>query len=93
MCRRPTRALGDIVNKGCVSAMAHGRNSRDGRRAGLVGGKIAGAIGVSGVTSDQDEQIAKAGLEGVSDRLNHVIARSRRGRRDDLVAHAKAWPT
>jgi len=31
----------------------------------VIGGKIAGAIGVSGVTSDQDEQVAKAGLEGL----------------------------
>jgi uncharacterized protein GlcG (DUF336 family) len=27
------------------------------------GGKIIGAIGVSGVTSDQDEQIARAGVD------------------------------
>jgi uncharacterized protein GlcG (DUF336 family) len=26
---------------------------------------FSGAIGVSGVTSEQDEQIAKAGLEGL----------------------------
>jgi uncharacterized protein GlcG (DUF336 family) len=30
-----------------------------------MGGKIGGGLGVSGVTSDQDEQIAKAGLEGM----------------------------
>ncbi len=29
-----------------------------------IGGKIVGGIGVSGVTADQDEQVAKAGLEG-----------------------------
>jgi uncharacterized protein GlcG (DUF336 family) len=28
----------------------------------MVGGKVIGAIGVSGVTGDQDEQCAKAGL-------------------------------
>jgi uncharacterized protein GlcG (DUF336 family) len=28
----------------------------------FVGGKIVGAVGVSGVTGDQDEQCAKAGL-------------------------------
>jgi uncharacterized protein GlcG (DUF336 family) len=27
--------------------------------------KVSGAIGVSGVTADQDEQVAKAGLEGL----------------------------
>jgi uncharacterized protein GlcG (DUF336 family) len=28
----------------------------------FVGGKVVGGIGVSGVTGDQDEQCAKAGL-------------------------------
>ncbi len=31
----------------------------------VVGGKMMGAVGVSGVTSGQDAQIARAGLEGV----------------------------
>ena len=31
----------------------------------VVGGKMIGAVGVSGVTSGQDAQIARAGLEGV----------------------------
>ena len=29
----------------------------------MVGGKVAGAVGVSGVTGDQDEQCAMAGLK------------------------------
>jgi uncharacterized protein GlcG (DUF336 family) len=28
----------------------------------MVDGKVSGAVGVSGVTGDQDEQCAKAGL-------------------------------
>jgi uncharacterized protein GlcG (DUF336 family) len=28
----------------------------------MVDGKVTGAVGVSGVTGDQDEQCAKAGL-------------------------------
>jgi uncharacterized protein GlcG (DUF336 family) len=28
----------------------------------MVGGKVTGGVGVSGVTGDQDEQCAKAGL-------------------------------
>jgi uncharacterized protein GlcG (DUF336 family) len=28
----------------------------------MVDGKVAGGVGVSGVTGDQDEQCAKAGL-------------------------------
>jgi uncharacterized protein GlcG (DUF336 family) len=31
----------------------------------FVGGKVTGAVGVSGVTGDQDEQCAKAGLSGM----------------------------
>jgi len=31
----------------------------------MVDNKLVGAIGVSGVTSQQDEQIAKAGLEAL----------------------------
>ena len=32
----------------------------------VVGGKIIGAVGVSGVTSAQDAQIAKAGIDGLA---------------------------
>ena len=31
----------------------------------FVGGKVTGAVGVSGVTCDQDEQCSKAGLSGL----------------------------
>ena len=31
----------------------------------VVGGKIVGAVGVSGVTGDQDEQCAKAGASSL----------------------------
>ena len=31
----------------------------------MVGGKVIGGVGVSGVTGDQDEQCSKAGLAGV----------------------------
>jgi uncharacterized protein GlcG (DUF336 family) len=31
----------------------------------VVGGKIIGGVGVSGVTSDQDEQVAAAGLAAI----------------------------
>ena len=31
----------------------------------MVGGKVTGAVGVSGVTGDQDEQCAKAGISGM----------------------------
>jgi uncharacterized protein GlcG (DUF336 family) len=31
----------------------------------MVGGKVMGGVGVSGVTGDQDEQCAKAGVGGM----------------------------
>ena len=31
----------------------------------MSGGKVIGGVGVSGVTGDQDEQCAKAGLAGM----------------------------
>jgi glc operon protein GlcG len=66
MFRRPTRAMEDTVNKGRAAFL--GMPLATPITGGLpivIGGKIAGAVGVSGVTSDQDDQIAKAGLEGL----------------------------
>jgi uncharacterized protein GlcG (DUF336 family) len=66
--RRPTKVFQDLVGQG-------GSNLRLLRLAGaspleggipiVVDGKIVGAIGVSGVTSEQDAQIAKAGAESL----------------------------
>jgi len=66
MFRRPTRAMEDTVNKGRVSFL--GIPLATPITGGLPitsGGRVIGGIGVSGVTSDQDEQIAKAGLEAL----------------------------
>ena len=66
MFRRTTRVMEDTVNKGRTSFL--GIPLATPIAGGLpivVAGKIAGGIGVSGVTSDQDEQVAKAGLEGL----------------------------
>ena len=64
--RRPTKVFQDLVGQG-------GSNLRLLRLAGaspleggipiVMDGRIVGAIGVSGVTSEQDAQIAKAGAE------------------------------
>ena len=65
MFRRPTRAMEDTVNKGRVSFLGiPGATPITGGLPIMVGGKVIGGIGVSGVTSDQDEQVAKAGLDG-----------------------------
>ena len=65
MYRRPTRVFEDGVNKGRPSVLGlPGAIPIAGGLPIVVSGKIAGGIGVSGVTADQDEQIAKAGLDG-----------------------------
>ena len=62
--RRPSRALEDAINKGRPSALnLSGVMPIAGGLPVTSGGKIVGAIGVSGGTADQDEQVAKAGAE------------------------------
>jgi glc operon protein GlcG len=66
MFRRATREMQDAVNKGNPAFLGiPGATPVAGGLPIVSSGKIIGAIGVSGVTSDQDEQVAKAGLEAV----------------------------
>ena len=66
MFRRPTRVMEDTVNKGRVSFLGIPvATPVTGGLPIIVGGKFIGGIGVSGMTSDQDEEVAKAGLEGL----------------------------
>jgi glc operon protein GlcG len=61
--RRPTRAFMDVINKGGpATATLPGIFASPGGVPIMVDGKVTGAVGVSGVTGDQDEQCAKAGL-------------------------------
>lgn len=61
--RRPTRAFMDAINKGSpATATLPGVFASPGGLPILVGGNVTGGVGVSGVTGDQDEQCAKAGL-------------------------------
>jgi glc operon protein GlcG len=61
--RRPTRAFMDVINKGGVAtATLPGVFASPGGLPIMVDGKVTGGVGVSGVTGDQDEQCAKAGL-------------------------------
>jgi len=60
--RRPTRVFAEGINKGSpATATLPGVIGSPGGVPIVVGGKIVGAVGVSGVTGDQDEQCAKAG--------------------------------
>jgi glc operon protein GlcG len=60
--RRPSRTFEEQVKNGRVSALAlHGAVALQGGVPIIVNGKVIGAIGVSGETSGQDEDIALAG--------------------------------
>ena len=66
MYRRPTKVMQDAVAGGGAGVRFLNLRSASVVEGGLplyVDGKIVGAIGVSGVTSDQDGQIAKAGAD------------------------------
>lgn len=66
MYRRPTRAWVDAIAKGGPAVMTlPGVVASPGGIPIMVGGRVVGGVGVSGVTGDQDEQCAKAGLAGV----------------------------
>lgn len=60
--RRPSRIFEEQVKNGRVSALAlHGAVALQGGIPIAVNGKVIGAIGVSGETPQQDEDIALAG--------------------------------
>jgi glc operon protein GlcG len=63
MYRRPTRAFADVIAKSGPAVMTlPGVIASPGGLPIFVGGRVVGGIGISGVTGDQDEQCAKAGL-------------------------------
>jgi glc operon protein GlcG len=66
--RRPTKALEDGLAAGgtAIRILAvPGVTPIQGGLPIVMDGKIVGAIGVSGVTSAQDEQVAKAGVDAL----------------------------
>lgn len=66
MYRRPTRVFADLVNKGAVGLTTlSGMSAVAGGLPIMKDGKVIGAIGTSGVTADQDEEVSKAGLAGM----------------------------
>lgn len=66
MYRRPTRAFVDAIAKtGPATMTLPGVVASPGGLPIFSGGKVIGGVGVSGVTGDQDEQCAKAGLTGM----------------------------
>jgi glc operon protein GlcG len=66
MFKRPSKALEDAIAGGRVAVLGMpGATPIDGGLPLMLGGKIIGAIGASGMSSQQDAQVAKAGADAV----------------------------
>lgn len=66
MFRRTTKELEDNIAAGRVAVLGlPGATPIEGGLPIVVGGKLIGAIGVSGVTSAQDGVVAKAGVDAL----------------------------
>ena len=65
MARTPTKALEDVVKERPATGAFPGRLSVQGGVLIMVQGECVGAVGVSGVKSFEDEQVAKAGLRAI----------------------------
>ena len=59
--RRPSREFGEAVKAGNQGVLSLGVIAVEGGELILIDGRIAGAIGVSGASSAQDGQVARAG--------------------------------
>jgi len=65
--KRPTKALEDAVSGGRTVMLAvEGIVPLEGGVPVVVDGRIIGAVGVSGVTSQQDAQVASAGVAALA---------------------------
>lgn len=61
--RRETKGYEDMINNGRTAFLsAPAQGFLEGGVPITVGGHVVGAVGVSGVKSDQDAQVAKAGI-------------------------------
>jgi uncharacterized protein GlcG (DUF336 family) len=66
--RRPTKVFEDAIAQGGANLRLlklTGASPLDGGWPIVIGGKIAGGIGVSGVTGAQDAQVGKAGVDAL----------------------------
>jgi len=66
--RRPTKVFQDLIAQGGANMrlLTIGYSVLEGGIPIVVAGKIVGGIGVSGVTSQQDAQIAQAGIDALA---------------------------
>ncbi|AYY55488.1 GlcG/HbpS family heme-binding protein [Burkholderia multivorans] len=68
LSRRDTKAYEDMINGGRTAFLSAPLSGLlEGGVPVTAGGRVAGAIGVSGVKSVQDAQIARAGAQSVAD--------------------------
>jgi glc operon protein GlcG len=66
--RRPTKVFQDLIAKGGENVRLLGLTGASMLEGGIpiiVDGKVIGGVGVSGVTSAQDAQIAQAGIDAL----------------------------
>jgi glc operon protein GlcG len=66
--RRPTKVFQDLIAQGGANMRLlnlSGASMLEGGIPIIVDGKIVGAVGVSGVTSQQDAQIGQAGIDAL----------------------------
>jgi uncharacterized protein GlcG (DUF336 family) len=66
--RRPTKVFQDAIGQGGVNLrllQLSGASVLEGGIPIVVNGQVIGAVGVSGVTSQQDAQIAQAGIDAL----------------------------
>jgi uncharacterized protein GlcG (DUF336 family) len=61
--RRPTKAFEDAIKGGRNALLGLSITPLQGGVPVSAGGRVVGAVGVSGMTSEQDEQVAKAGAD------------------------------
>ncbi|RDJ99681.1 heme-binding protein [Paraburkholderia lacunae] len=65
--RRETKVYEDMINNGRTAFLsAPLQGTLEGGVPVIVDGQVVGAVGVSGVKSDQDAQIARAGIQAVA---------------------------
>ena len=64
--KRPTKAMEDAIAGGRNALLSLGQLTLEGGVPIVFDGKVIGAIGVSGVKSDQDAQVAKAGADALA---------------------------
>jgi uncharacterized protein GlcG (DUF336 family) len=69
MYRRPTKVFQDMVAGGGAGTRVlnlRGASALEGGLPIVIGGRIVGGVGVSGVNSDQDGVVARAAVNAVA---------------------------